>query len=174
MGRAFLTFLLGACWMLNASAAQYKWKEFSFSMDVPSTWQSANDFMGVPVTMFAPMKGERRDVLQVMPTKAKPLKFSEDEKKAFDKNYLARTKKYVHGRNGKIIKVLPANIEQFDGKPMLVAGRSYSWGLRSYTEKTYYLNCGETLYHLKFQGDPAKPESIKETERVLRTFKCAK
>lgn len=175
MNRVFQSLLLCACWVFSASAAQYKWKEFSFSMDVPSTWQSANDFMGVPVTLFAPMKtgAKRRVVVQVMPTKAKPLAFSADEMKAFDKNYAQRRKAWISKRKGKLASIDPVRLEKIGEQNVLVAGSTYNWELRNFKEKTYYLNCGATLYHLKLAGDPAEKAQLQEAEKVLRSFRCA-
>ncbi len=170
----FQTFLCGVFSVNFAQASQYKWKEFSFKMDVPSTWQSANDFMGVPLTLFAPMMSgtDRRVVVQVMPTQAKPLVFNDKEMKAFDKNYAARRKKWIQKRNGKLKEIESVKIDIVGGQKAFVAGSTYNWVLRNFKEKTYYLNCGKTLYHLKLVGDPAKKDELDKAEKVLRSFRC--
>jgi hypothetical protein len=150
------------------------WNNKKFHIDYSKDWQTAQNFFGVPITLFGPMTAKNiRPVIQIIPSEAKALELSESELKVFNQKYPLEKKNWLKARNGQFLSFLPAGLESF-GKDQkaIVAGLAYRLGDHSYTEKTFYLNCAKKVVQLKLLAPMGEIKSFEETEKVLRSFRC--
>lgn len=155
-------------------AATHSWKSEKFNLNVPSEWQSMNDFFGIPVTFLGPqINKDPRTVIQVIPTDAQPLKMEEKELTSFNSDFEKRKKDWLSKREGVLYGLLPASFEKFGKEKMIVAGLSYKIGDASFIEKTYYINCPSKLYQLKLLVKLGESARLSAGEDIVRSFTCA-
>ncbi len=165
-------FLISILLMFPAFAGQYDWQKEKFMMNVPKDWQMMENFFGVPVTFLAPQVGNVRSIIQVIPTKAKPLKMDEKELTSFNKKYPKDKEEWLKKRHGKLLSLLSGELEAFGKSKAIVAGTSFTLGENSYTEKAFFFNCPGSLYELKLLVPYGKKDELSKAEKVLRSFKC--
>ncbi len=145
-------------------------------MDFDKEWKPVQNFFGIPVTLFGPVSTKKvRTIIQLIPTEANALLQNESELKAFNTKYPEDKKKWLKGRNGSLLSVLPAAIEENAKKEkMIVAGLAYRLGDQAFTEKTYYINCKSKVVQLKLLSPLGETEHLARGEKVVRSFECDK
>lgn len=150
------------------------WNNRKFKLNFDSEWKTAQNFFGIPVTLFGPMSVKKvRTIIQIIPTEANALLQNETELKAFNRTYPENKKKWLKARSGSILSVLPAAIEENDKKQkMVVAGLAYRLGDQAFTEKTYYINCKSKVVQLKLLVPLGESEHLARGEKVVRSFEC--
>lgn len=165
------------CFLSAAVAAEVQWNKRTFRIDYPSSWKVLQNFLGIPVTFFAPMlSGQKnRTVIQLIPTEAKALAQTQKELDAFNKNYPREKEKWLKDRHGSLLSLLPAALEEYKkDKKMVVAGLAYRIGDFAYTEKTFYINCDQKIVQLKIAAPLGDTADFNEAERIVRSFECDK
>ncbi len=161
-----LTLLLNT---LSVFADSVKWKDVSFSVDIPENWREVKDFYGIPVTLLGPSVSPKpRAVVQIIPTEAPAVKIKDDDAKSFGEKYAEGRKRWVAEQNGTVLEILPGKL---DGK-FLTSGVSYKINKKSYLERTFYTSCPKRLFHLKIVLNFENESELAECEKIVRSFSC--
>lgn len=154
---------------LPVSARTVKWRDVTFSVEVPENWREVKDFYGIPVTLLGPSVAPKpRAVVQIIPTEAPAVEIKDDDAKAFGEKYAEGRKRWVSEQKGEVLEILPGKLE---GK-FLTAGVSYRLNKKSYLERTFYTSCPKKLFHLKIVLNYENVSELAECEKIIRSFSC--
>ncbi len=154
---------------LSVTAKTVKWKDVSFSVDVPENWREVKDFYGIPVTFLGPSVSPKpRAVVQIIPTEAPSVKIKDDDAKSFGDKYAEGRKRWIAEQKGELLEILPGKI---DGK-FLKSGVSYRLNQKSYLERTFYTSCPKKLFHLKIVLNFENEDELELCEKIIRSFSC--
>jgi hypothetical protein len=143
------------------------------SLSLPLNWQSVLDLYGMPLTILGPTVDGSRPVISFTPTKLN-LKFYQ---KSLEQNYY----EYKNGReewvkesDGKVLEFFPYTVEKgHDGMEIHRVGYSYSINTSTYFEYSYYILCGEKLFHAKsILKKTHLQEFQKNIEDIVGSFDC--
>jgi len=169
-------YLLVLLFALPAFARSVTWKDAVFSVDVPKDWKVVNDLYGIPVTLLGPSVAPKpRAVIQVIPTNNSAVKVQASDVEKFDQQYVEGRKKWLAEQNGTLLEFRKTNFDvRADKTPMLSAGVSYQLNQKHYLEHTHYIGCPGRLYHLKLILNFENLGSLKEGEKIIRSFACGK
>lgn len=154
---------------ISATAKAVKWKDVSFKIDVPENWREVKDLYGIPVTLLGPSVNPKpRAIVQIIPTDAPPTPMSQKDTVGFGEKYAEGRKKWISEQDGEILEILPGKFSE--GK--LHSGVSYRLNKKSYTERTYFVNCPKKLFHLKIVLNFENRDELETCESIVRSFAC--
>jgi hypothetical protein len=143
------------------------------SLSIPVNWQSVEDLYGMPLTLLGPTVDGSRPIISFTPTKLH-IKF---DQLSLEKNY----DEYKDGRgawlkevDGKVLEFFPYKVEKrSDGVELHRVGYSYIFNDVTYFEYSYYIVCGEQLFHAKSILKKAHLKDFqKDIAEIIGSFDC--
>lgn len=157
----------------HAWAKDFHIDSMKFSIDVPKEWRATEGLFEIPLTLTGPMKNEARPVITVTPTELKKVYFNVKDETKVNADYKEKRLKWLQKHKGEFITLDAYQNLKWEGVEAAHSlGYSYKINEIVFLEKSFYVICKERLYHLKYLLRENQRDSLPETDRIIKSFRC--
>jgi hypothetical protein len=173
----FALLILAAALSLAAQSAPARAQDFALErgtvrLDVPAHWQEVRDLFGMPLMFLGPESHGGRPVLSITPTGRSRLSFDSAALKKNEDEYRQGREAWLDRHDGQAISWSGYRTEKWTGGLEAHAiGYQYRLGGVEFTERSYFVNCHDRLYHLKSLTRGGQDFSV-DLKRMLGSFAC--
>lgn len=136
-------------------------------ISIPTAWKYEKDLFGLPHVFLSSGDSDKISVSLTL-TGIADVKLSPKELKNNQKDYQQGRSEWALSRNFTIINFQPyESFKSNEGKQVHSIGFNYKNSDIQQSEKSYYIECPETLVHLKALG-----KTLTEVPGMIKSLKC--
>jgi hypothetical protein len=154
---------------------KYTFPRGSFMLKAPKEWQTVLAYRGVPLGVYGPMKDGVRPLLMVTPTGYDFQEWKSDEFAATEREYQELRREWAEDLGYEI-----KDFKKHETRTWPGITKAEHFGLtfydptenETYTENSYYVFCGRSLYHLKSMLPAKVAREGKALDQTVETFQC--
>ena len=156
---------------LNGFATVIEDERGKIAIELNKDWKYEKNLMGLPHVFLSSEKPER-STLSITLSGLASISLSPSSLKKNEDQYKEGRKKWAEERNIKI-----TNFQSYDsfqvkaGQTIHEIGFDYLLNKTNYTERSYFLECPNSLVHLKILGTKGSAK-IKEAQNALKSVQC--
>ena len=167
----FFSLQMGA---LFAAPENFQLKAGKVSLNVPAGWQDVKNFAGMELMLVGPMKSSNRPVVTVSATDFAEFSIDTEALKKDEATYRSGREKWLEKYSGKVEEFFKYETKVLkDQSKVHALGFRYLIGDKSFTERTYYIQCEKNLYHFKsLVLTKEMSEQQKNLSSMLESFSC--
>lgn len=148
-------------------------KSKKISVTVPNTWESAQDLYGIPFTLLGPWKNESRPVITVLSTFLTQQKFNQEDLKKILSDFKDQKSSWVLSHKGQLLSFEPLEEVEFKTKVKgYHIGAEFVVNNIHYIERSYYLDCENELFNLKYSIRKEHRSQLKDIQSIVESFQC--
>jgi hypothetical protein len=172
MFRVFMVFVFAV--NAHAKIEKFDFKEGKVRFDLPTTWQAARNFFGVPLMLLGPQKGDRRPVISVVPTGIAGVSFDSASLKKDQEGYKKGRENWLTKLGGKSVEYYPyQNPKWKNTEEVHTIGYRYAVGEKEFSEMSYYVVCGGRLFQFKTVLSKTHEKIYSSVvDGIMRSFSC--
>lgn len=163
--------------MMAAIAAEKK--TFSLTVgkvqiEIPELWQEVTGLFGVQLSLLGPKKNSHRPVVMIDATDFSKYKFDKVALKKNEREYRTGKEEWLAKMKGKSISYFPYEVQNRSKDQVIhQVGLQYEIDGKKFVEKSYYVHCGQNLFHLKSLNLLEDDKDYKDDiEKIVSTFSC--
>jgi hypothetical protein len=159
---------------VQANTKVYKVGSKNFKIDIPNSWQVAQNFLGSDLSILGEVKDNRRPVIAFSSIPLGDYKFKKEELEASQNDYYEGRRKWIKKNNGKVnsfYSYLEVSWDNIQGVHSI--GYNYNLGKLNFIEYNYFFKCNKKTFTLStLVTDKQLKTSKKEIHKVLNSIKC--
>jgi hypothetical protein len=139
-------------------------------VDVPAGWTYEQNLLGLPHVFLSSEKPEKTSVSLTL-TGQEDVKLKVSDLKKNQTQYQEARRTWAQEREAKILSFDPYESLKFTNIQGHEVGVVYELGGKSYQEKSVFIECPQSLVHLKLLGLKNSP-GVQEGIKLIRSAKC--
>ena len=159
-----------------SSEKNFKVEDQNISMLYPDNWQFAYNFLSTPLTLFGPVKSNKRPVISITNSAIRNFSFNKKSLSKNQKSYKDGRLKWLKKNKGKFVRFSGYRITKWDKiNEVHSIGYSYTIANELYLEKSYFLNCNKTLYNITtLMTWEQNKEHGTQIKKMISSINCSK
>lgn len=148
----------------------------NISILYPKNWQFAYNFLSTPLTLFGPIKNEKRPVISVTNSALKNFSFNKKKLSSNQQSYKDGRLKWLKKNQGKFVRFSGYRISKWNNiSEVHSIGYSYTIANDLFLEKSYFFNCNKTLYNITtLMTWEQNKEHGKQIKKMISSIDCSK
>jgi hypothetical protein len=159
-----------------SSFKKFKIEDKTISIYYPKSWQFAYNFLSTPLTLFGPVKNNKRPVISVTNSTLKNFSFEKTKLSKNQQSYKDGRLRWLKKNKGKFVRFSGYRISKWNKiKEVHSIGYSYTIANELYLEKSYFFNCNEELYNITtLMTWEQNKEHGKQIKKMISSINCLK
>lgn len=141
---------------------------------VPYGWKFNKDMFGLPfVLMSKKHNSGHRSIISITPTKIKDHEIDKTTLSKKQSDYQRGRQEYIDNYGGEIVKFFKFKKNSINKLKSFSIGYQYEVSDKYFEEKTYFVTCGDEVFHVKYLMNLLDEEFDKAIiEQTIRSLEC--